>query len=66
MLELGDHGSHFLEGASLCEPAGKLHIALLERAREAPHAISMLLNIVAFGFIQDMPRISAGVAEGFN
>src|SRR5437879_13276353 len=64
MLELRDHRGHLLERAPLREPPGKLHITLLERASEASHAISMLLNIVPLGLVQDMPRVGAGIAEG--
>ena len=66
MLELGHHRSHFFEGASLGQSAGKFHVALLERPSEAAYAISMLLNIVPLGLIQDMPCVGAGVTEGLD
>ena len=66
VLEFGDHGSHFVEGASLRQPAGQFHIALLERPSEAAHSISVLLNILALGLVQDVPCIGAGVAEGLD
>src|SRR4029077_14950415 len=63
VLELGHHRSDFRERASLCQPAGEFHIALLEGPSKAAHTISMLLNILALGLIQDMPCVGAGVTE---
>src|ERR1700722_15032427 len=63
MLEFGDHGSDFVQGAALRQPPGQFHIALLERPREAAHSISMLLNILALGLVEDVPGVGPGVAE---
>jgi hypothetical protein len=63
MFEFGNHGSHFLEGASLCQPARKFHVALFERPGEAAYAVSVLLNVVPLGLIQNMPRIGARITE---
>src|SRR5690242_5929239 len=66
VLELGDHRSYFLQSASLGQPAGKLHVTLLQRAREAAHAVAMLLNVVTLGLVQDVPRVGPGISEGLH
>jgi len=66
LLEVGDHVGNFLEGALLRQSPGELQVALPKRTGKAAHAISVLLDILPFGLIQDVPRIGASVTEGLD
>ena len=45
---------------------GEFHVGFLERAAEAAHAVAVLADIAALGFVQDVAGVFAGIAEGFE
>src|SRR6266702_2046099 len=61
-----------MESKNPCNPerstlaASSAGSPLVKRTSEAAYAISMLLNIVPLGLIQDMPCVGAGVTEGLD
>ena len=44
----------------------KLYVSLFERAPKAAHSISVLADILALRFIQDVANVSAGIAVRFD
>ena len=45
---------------------GKLHVGFLERPAEAAHAVAVLADVAALGFVQDVAGVFALIAEGFE
>jgi hypothetical protein len=45
---------------------GELHVSFFERTAEAANAISVLADIFAFGFVEDVPDVRARVAARFD
>ena len=42
---------------------GELHVGVFQRTREAAHAVAVLADVEALGFIEDVPGIAARIAK---
>src|ERR1700675_3830951 len=42
---------------------GEFHVGVFQRTAKAAHTITVLANIAALGFVQDVPRIISRIAE---
>src|SRR2546425_5193842 len=51
---------------SLGHLLGKLDVSFLEGAAKAAHAITVLADVLAFCFVQDVANIGARIPAGFN
>ena len=65
-LEFDDAGVDFRESFALGHLVGEFEICFFEGAAETAHAVAVLTNIFAFGFVEDVPDVSASVAARFD
>ena len=45
---------------------GELHVGFFERAAEAAHAVAVLADVAALGFVEDVAGVFARIAEGLE
>ena len=57
---------NFRERFTLCHLIGKLEISFFERTAKAAHSVTILANIFAFGFIEDVANVGSRVAARFD
>ncbi len=65
-FEFDDAGVDFREGFAFGHLVGKFQVRFFEGAAEAAHSVAVLTDIFAFGFVEDVANVGAGVAAGFD
>ncbi len=65
-FEFNNTGVDFSESFALDHLVGEFQVGFFERFAEAADAVTILADILAFGFVEDVANVSTGIAAGFD
>ena len=61
-LQLDDAAVNLRENLAAGHLVGQFQVSFFEGAPEAAHAVAVLPNVLAFGFVEDVPNVGPRIA----